>query len=96
MTQHDDGQVSLNGTEYQRLADDIKAAILTGALAPGDRLVEADLADQYEVSRGTVREAIRLLASQNLVETVRGRSGGTFVARVVPETISEYSTSTRF
>ena len=90
MTQHADGQVSLNGTEYQRLADDIKAAILTGALAPGDRLVEADLADQYEVSRGTVREAIRLLASQNLVETVRGRSGGTFVARVVPETISEY------
>ena len=39
MTQHDDGQGSLNGTEYQRLSDDIKAAILTGALAPGDRLV---------------------------------------------------------
>ena len=75
-------------TGYQRLADDVRAAILTGALAPGDRLVEADLAEQYDVSRGTVREAFRLLASQHLVETMRGRSGGTYVARVVPERMS--------
>ena len=82
------------GTEYQRLADDVRAAILTGALAPGDRLVEADLAEQYDVSRGTVREAFRLLASQHLVETMRGRSGGTYVARVVPERISDYLQTT--
>lgn len=82
------------GTEYQRLADDVQAAIISGALAPGDRLVEADLAEQYNVSRGTVREAFRLLASQHLVETLRGRSGGTFVARVVPERISEYLLTT--
>lgn len=77
-------------TEYQRLADDVRASILTGVLSPGDRLIEADLAERYQVSRGTVREAFRLLASQHLVETLRGRSGGTFVARVVPERISEY------
>lgn len=82
------------GTEYQRLADDVRASILSGALAPGDRLVEADLAEQYNVSRGTVREAFRLLASQHLVETMRGRSGGTFVARVVPERISDYLRTT--
>lgn len=77
-------------TEYQRLADDVRGSILTGKLAPGDRLVEAELAERYQVSRGTVREAFRLLASQHLVETLRGRSGGTFVARIVPERISEY------
>jgi len=78
------------GTEYQRLASDIKSAIITGDLSPGDRLVENDLAEQYQVSRGTVREALRLLASQDLVETVRGRTGGTFVARIEPERISDY------
>lgn len=81
---------SPTGTEYQRLASDIKTAIVTGALSPGDRLVENDLAEQYQVGRGTVREALRLLASQDLVETVRGRSGGTFVARIEPEAISDY------
>ena len=73
------GDVPLSGasgsTEYQRLANDIRAQIITGSLAPGDRLIEADLTETYDVSRGTVREAIRLLASERLVETVRGRSG---------------------
>lgn len=78
------------GTEYQRLAEDVRSAILHGDLAPGDRLVEADLAEKYQVSRGTVREALRLLSSQALVETTRGRTGGSFVARVEPENISEY------
>jgi len=77
-------------TEYQRLALDIRSAILAGSLRPGDRLVEGDLADKFEVSRGTVREALRLLASQDLVETIRGRTGGTFVARIRPEAISDY------
>lgn len=79
-----------SGTEYQRLADDVRDRIVSGRLAPGDRLIEADLAEDYAVSRGTVREAIRLLASERLVETMRGRSGGTFVARVAPESISAY------
>jgi GntR family transcriptional repressor for pyruvate dehydrogenase complex len=78
------------GTEYERLAEDVRSAILHGDLAPGDRLVEADLAEKYQVSRGTVREALRLLSSQALVETTRGRTGGSFVARVEPESISEY------
>ena len=84
------GENVTGATEYQRLADDVRDSIVRGKLSPGDRLVEADLAEYYEVSRGTVREALRLLASQHLVETVRGRSGGTFVARVVPERISDY------
>jgi GntR family transcriptional regulator, transcriptional repressor for pyruvate dehydrogenase complex len=77
-------------TEYERLSADLRSAIVTGELQPGDRLVEAALAERYRVSRGTVREALRLLASQDLVETTRGRTGGTFVARVRPEAISDY------
>jgi len=78
------------GTEYQRLADILRSRIVSGELAPGDRLVEAELSEEYHVSRGTVREALRSLASQALVETVRGRTGGSFVARVGPESISDY------
>jgi len=81
--------VGAGPTEYQRLADDIRDLIVRGDLKPGDRLIEADLAETYSVSRGTVREALRLLASQSLVETVRGRSGGTFVSRLAPESLSD-------
>lgn len=42
--------------------------ILGGVLAPGERLVEEQLTRRYRVSRGPVREAMRLLAQQGLVE----------------------------
>jgi DNA-binding GntR family transcriptional regulator len=53
-----------------RLRDDIRA----GRLAPGQRLVEADLTQRLAVSRGPVREALARLESEGLVtiETSRG------------------------
>ncbi len=72
---------------YRSIADSIRTDILARRLVPGDRLpVETELADRFGVSRSTVREALRELASQSLVETVRGATGGTFV--VVPTTES--------
>lgn len=66
---------------YQHIADDLRARVLSGALVPGERLpVEAELCIAYGVSRSTVREALRALASQQLVTTVRGVQGGTFIA----------------
>lgn len=53
----------------QRLRD----AILDGSLRPGDRLVEHDLAARFQVSRGPVREAIRLLVPDGLVVLRRNR-----------------------
>jgi len=46
----------------------LRAEILSGALAPGDRIVEDQLRRRYGISRAPLREALRLLAQQGLVE----------------------------
>lgn len=75
---------------YQQVAAALRRQILDGALAPGDRLpVEAALAEEHEVSRSTVREALRVLASQNLVVTTRGVTGGTFVNQAEASNVTE-------
>lgn len=53
---------SLQGQAYQAL----RTAILSGELAPGQRLVETQLAKKLQVSRTPIREAIRLLQHENL------------------------------
>jgi GntR family transcriptional repressor for pyruvate dehydrogenase complex len=66
-----------------QIADQLREAIASGVWNPGDRLPpEWQLAQTYGVSRGTVREALRLVAANNLINSVRGAAGGTFV--VVP------------
>lgn len=73
------------------LADALRARILTRELRPGDRLpIEPDLAEEYGVSRSTVREALRVLTSQGLVSTWRGVQGGSFVTCPEPAQISDY------
>jgi DNA-binding GntR family transcriptional regulator len=56
---------SLQEQAYQAL----KSAILSGELEPGQRLVETQAAEQLQVSRTPIREAIRLLQHENLVVT---------------------------
>jgi len=64
----------------QQVEDQIKAAILSGALRSGDRLPgEVELARQFAVSRTTVREALRSLSTQNLIIKTPGAGGGSFV-----------------
>lgn len=66
---------------YQVLADELRAEITSGRLQPGERLPpEPELCVRTGVSRSTVREALRLLASQHLIITTRGVTGGSFVA----------------
>jgi DNA-binding FadR family transcriptional regulator len=61
----------------ERLAQSIRL----GVLVEGDRLPpERELADTFGVSRVTLREAIKALRDAGLVESRRGRGGGTFVA----------------
>ena len=50
------------------VADAIRAALVRGDYAPGQRLVEAELCATYDASRATVREALRQLASDGLLE----------------------------
>lgn len=76
---------------YEQVADQLRDLIVQGALAPGDRLpVEPELAATFGVGRGTVREALRVLSSRNLIYSTRGATGGSFVAETDPAAISEY------
>jgi DNA-binding FadR family transcriptional regulator len=61
-------------------ADAIRAAIISGDLHVNTRLPsELELAEQFQVSRPTVREALKRLAAQSLIRTQRGATGGAFV-----------------
>ena len=76
---------------YQQVADQLRDLILSGKLTAGDRLpAESDLAVNFGVSRSTAREALRVLASRDLIQTKRGTTGGTFVRRVQSQQVSEY------
>lgn len=55
-------------TITQRLAAQMGESILTGAYAPGARLREVELAARYEVSRHVIREVLRTLAADGLVD----------------------------
>lgn len=66
-----------------QIAEAIREAILSGALRVDTRLPsETDLAQQFDVSRPTIREALKRLAAQNLIRTTRGVTGGAFVNRM--------------
>jgi DNA-binding FadR family transcriptional regulator len=59
------------------VADQIRRAIIRGTLKDGDSLpAEAHLIAEYQVSRPTVREAIRILESEGLIAVTRGARGG--------------------
>lgn len=62
------------------LAEELRERILTGKLAPGQTLPpERDLVEQTNMSRATVREALRMLEIQGLLRIRAGRGGGAFV-----------------
>lgn len=61
----------------------VRAAILSGELKNGEMLPsEAELARQFNVSRTTLREALRSLVAQHLIYKVPGARGGNFVQAV--------------
>jgi DNA-binding FadR family transcriptional regulator len=79
---------------YEQVADQLREQIFSGALTTGQRLPrEVDLAEQLGVSRPTVREALRVLASENLIRTVKGPTGGSFVMRPTVDHISNFLTA---
>ena len=80
---------------YQQVANQLQELIMKGALAVGERLpAEGEMAVQFGVSRSTVREALRGLSSQSLVQTRRGVNGGTFVAEPSAEHVQAYLETT--
>jgi GntR family transcriptional repressor for pyruvate dehydrogenase complex len=66
-----------------QIAKAIRDGIMAGTLRVDERLPsEAELAEQFDVSRPTVREALKRLAAQSLIRTQRGATGGAFVNRL--------------
>ena len=58
----------------------LRDSIALGVIRPGDRLPsEAEMSDSFGVSPATLRDALAQLREEGLVETRRGRNGGTFV-----------------
>ncbi|MCP8900849.1 FadR/GntR family transcriptional regulator [Gilvimarinus xylanilyticus] len=71
----DAGKLSSGGRLYQRVAEQLAKVIAEGEYPPGSRLpAERKLAERFEVSRPTIREAIIALELAGFVE-VRGGSG---------------------
>jgi DNA-binding FadR family transcriptional regulator len=65
---------------YDLLADRLREAILGGEISEGDALPpERELVEQTGLTRGSVREALRVLAVEGLVQTRPGRFGGNVV-----------------
>jgi DNA-binding GntR family transcriptional regulator len=74
---------------HDQVVAELRQAILSGRLKPGERLVEGRLADELGVSRNPVREAIRALASEGLIEVTarRGAAVATMTEQEARETI---------
>jgi DNA-binding FadR family transcriptional regulator len=68
---------------FQDIVDQIEEVILDGAIQPGERLpAERDLCAQFKASRGTLREALRILEQKGLIEIRLGAGGGAFVRKI--------------
>jgi GntR family transcriptional repressor for pyruvate dehydrogenase complex len=65
---------------FEEVALQIRSQLCSGELRPGDRLpAERDLAEQFGLSRNTVREALRTLEISGVLEFRKGSTGGAFV-----------------
>lgn len=72
------------------VADQLRQAILSDKIKPGQRLVEQDLAESMQTSRGPVRDALKILETEGLVDRQSHR--GAFVAELTSEDVREIYT----
>jgi DNA-binding GntR family transcriptional regulator len=71
----------------ERVVDSLREAILDGTFAPGERLIETELAEEMGVSRGPVRDALQAIAAEGIVEISPYK--GAAVAQLTPQDILE-------
>jgi DNA-binding GntR family transcriptional regulator len=72
---------------WEAVADEVRQRILRGDLEPGTKLGETELAEEFGVSRGPVREALRELAREGLAVDLPRR--GTFVTKPTAADLEE-------
>jgi GntR family transcriptional repressor for pyruvate dehydrogenase complex len=78
-------------TAHEQVGEQLREMIISGELSSGTKLPsEGRLAIDFGVSRPTVREALRALAGQGFVRTVKGARGGSFVQQPTIPNITDY------
>ncbi|UFU06069.1 GntR family transcriptional regulator [Ruania halotolerans] len=70
----------------EQVARELRVLIVDGRLVSGVHLIEADLSRDFGVSRGPIRDALRKLEAEGLVET---RQRGTFVVGLTEQDVAE-------
>jgi GntR family transcriptional repressor for pyruvate dehydrogenase complex len=76
---------------YEEVAERLRERVVSGELPPGARLPnEAVLAQDFSVSRATVREALRSLTAQSLIRTAKGAGGGSYVTSPSVDGVSDF------
>ncbi|MFR3922117.1 MAG: FadR/GntR family transcriptional regulator [Dysosmobacter welbionis] len=74
----------------EAIYNQIYPKIISGELRPGDRLPpERELAEMFQRSRPVVREALRMLQQEGLIETAVGSSGGAVIQGVSLKSVEE-------
>ncbi len=71
----------------EQIAEQVGNAIIKGSFEPGHRIQEQELADRFEVSRGPVREALRILEKDGMVQILPRR--GAQVTRLNVEEVND-------
>jgi len=75
---------------FQDIVDQVEKAIVTGELAPGEKLPpEREMCSLFNTSRGTLREALRILEQKKLIDIKLGAGGGAIVRAANSELIGE-------
>ncbi|SMD02541.1 transcriptional regulator, GntR family [Desulfocicer vacuolatum DSM 3385] len=75
---------------FQDVVDQIQEAILNRTLRPGDMLPpERELRETFNISRGTLRESLRVLEQKGLIEIRLGTGGGAMVKNAGTEQLTE-------
>ena len=71
----------------EQIAESITLAILNGEYGPGDRILEQQHAEQFQVSRGPIREALRILEKSGVVTILAQR--GAHVTRLSAKEVND-------
>jgi DNA-binding GntR family transcriptional regulator len=79
----EEGVRARTGTLSDELRGTLEDMIVSGALRPGEKLDEAELAARFKMSRTPVREALKALRATGLIE-IRGRQGVTVATISIP------------
>lgn len=72
----------------EQIAEQIKEEIVNGRIKTGEKLPsEQELAELFQVSRPTIRDAIKLLVASKLIMSRPGARGGHFISEITPDSI---------